>query len=459
MSEPSENLLLRIRTETLRLNLERAHSNLLELPSISGHVAEIQKRMNEVLEEQRDLRDKLANLRKMVSQKDTREAISDAQSRLDLLGDGLEAASNEVEALKSKSFLVKMGPVAKSIWKSLEKSADGPRRKVAEVESRLSRPEEAWKVLAEAEKEASEFLFKESVELLGGFALRDTRLDKNICELADALIQSIRAAGDDLSVIPGGIGSMMMTIERIIRLPFTEWTVWALPIAAHEYWRVSVREQFNHHLAISLGHDGAKHLDLDTNQRCLGDAFATYVMGPTYAFAAITLLFSPMHAADDLRVLAVVKMLSCMEPTNKDGFTDSLYQTIMDTLLSEWNAAKHQTGVARAQPDTTIVDRVVPTLFKKLKTFGFPRFSPADWNSAQDWAAKLLDGTSDKIDVSREHDLRHVISAAWIARIKDARTDDITEISTRAQNLADRVKDELTKRPSGVTRRVLRGLT
>ena len=56
--------------------------------------------------------------------------------------------------------------------------------------------------LAEAEMEARKSLFQESIELLGGFALRDARLDEDICELGDKLIQSIRMPGGDLSVIP-----------------------------------------------------------------------------------------------------------------------------------------------------------------------------------------------------------------------------------------------------------------
>jgi hypothetical protein len=454
MSRQSENLLLRIRAETLRLNLDRAHSNLNDLPSISQQFVKIQSHLATVRTEAADLRKNLAKLREMVSQRDMREEVSLAQDCLDGLTDKLTETSDEVEALINKSFLVKMTPVSKGIWERLDTSADAPRAKVAEVESDLTHPERAWKKLAEAEKDASEGLFKESVELLGGFALRDTRLDKDICELGDGLVQSIRAAGDDLSVIPGGIGSMMMSIERIIRLPFTEWTIWALPITAHEYWRVSARKQFNHHLALSLGQEGPKLVENDINQRCFGDAFATYAMGPAYAFAAITLLLDPMRAEDDLRMLAAVSMLRCMDPTEQDGFSQS-YQTVAASLLSEWNAAKHQTGAISVQLDTSVVDRAVPTLFTRLRAFGISNFTVTEWRSVQNWSEKLLDGTSDQIEVSQRHDLRHALNAAWLARVNPARTEDI---SRRAQDLADRIKAELVKRSSDPTRGSLRGL-
>ena len=178
-------------------------------------------------------------------------------------------------------------------------------------------------------------------------------------------------------------------------------------------------------------------------------------MGPAYAYAAITLLFNPTRPEDDERLLATVKMLRCMDPTSPQGLSES-YHTVADRLLSEWKAAKHQIDPAvSTESDITGADKAVPELFKKLKAFGYSSFAVDDWKSVQDWAVTLLDGTSDKIEVSKKHDLRHALNAAWLARVNIDRTEDI---SKHAQKLADRVKAKLAKRSSDTPHKSLIGL-
>jgi hypothetical protein len=224
MSEPPENLLLRIRAETLRLNLDRAHANLKDLPSISEHVEEIHDLLAKARKGAQKLGANVADFCQTMRRNDTPipDAVTNAQTGLDNLVRELATALTKLEVLNSNSFLTKIGPIGQSIWECLDGRAIDLRADVKAIEDSLSHPYEAWKALAKAEADANELVFKESVELLGGFALRDTGLDEDICELADGLIQSIHASAGHLSVIPGGIGSMMMTIERIIRLPFTE---------------------------------------------------------------------------------------------------------------------------------------------------------------------------------------------------------------------------------------------
>jgi hypothetical protein len=452
---PPQTLLLRIRAETLRLNLKRAHSSFRDLPSLSGQFAEIEQCLSTMHERALDLSAKVGELRQQALGRvvPAVKAVSDAQTCLDNIVDDLGAAKAKLTELGSKSFLIQIRAEGQSTWESLNKRAGGLQAAVEAIEKDLSAPD-AWKALSKAEAEANDLVFHESIELLGGIALRDAHLDADICDLAEALIRSIRASGNYPSVIPGGISTMMMKIQRFIRLRFPEWTIWGLPFVAHELWRVSAREQFDDLLARSLGADGSTLIKDPTMQQCLGDAFATYIMGPAYALAAITLLFDPTHSEDDLRVLATVSMLRRMDDAKPDAFSES-YRTVADDLEAAWRAAKQQTGVTIDPSKARVVEAAVAALFKELDTFGYSYFDVAEWKSLSKWAEKLRGGAVDAIEILPEHDLRHALNAAWLARLDSARTEDISE---HANRLADRVKVELAKRRSDRVRGPLRGL-
>jgi hypothetical protein len=437
---PPQTLLLRIRAETLRLNLKRAHSSFRDLPSLSGQFADIEQCLSTMHERALDLSAKVGELRQQALRQvvPAKEAVKDAQDRLENIVDDLGIAKAKLAELGRKSFLIQIRTEGESTWESLSTRAGVLQADVEAIENDLSNPN-AWNALAKAEAEANDLVFNESIELLGGIAMRDARLDADICDLAEALIRSIRGSGNYPSVIPGGISTMMMKIQRFIRLRYPEWTIWALPSVAHELWRVSAREQFDDLLARSLGSAGS--MEDPTMQQCISDAFATYIMGPAYALAAITLLFDPTRAQDDLRVHATVSMLRHMDDAKPDAFSES-YRTVADDLESAWQAAKQQTGVTIDPSKARVVEAAVAALFKQLYTFGYSYFDVAEWKSLRTWAEKLRDGAVDTIEILPEHDLRHALNAAWLARLDSTRTDDISE---RVNRLADLVKVELAK--------------
>ncbi len=452
-----ETLLLRIRAETLRLNLMRAHAAFKDLPSLLGQFKDFTDCLSNMHECASELSDRVGDLRRGVVRGvvPDKEAVREVHERLENMAEGLANARAKLTELGEKSFLVQMRAEGETTWQSLKTDAAELQEKVEEIEKDLSGPN-AWQALSEVEAKANDHVFNESIELLGGIALRDARLDADICELADALIRSIRASRTHPNVIPGGISSMMMRIERFIRLRFPEWTIWGLPLAAHELWRVSARAQYDNLLAKPFGPEGSKVIEDPTIQQCLGDAFATYFMGPAYALAAITLLFDPKRAQDDLRVLATVSMLRHMDAAKPDAFSES-YQTVATNLDSAWQAAKQQTGGAAIDPSKArVVEAAVAALFKQLTMFGYAYFTVAEWKSARNWSEKLhSDAAVDGIEISDKHDLRHALNAVWLARLDAARTEDISE---RAHRLAHRVKAEMAKRPAEGQRGQTRGL-
>src|SRR4051794_21842482 len=108
-------------------------------------------------------------------------------------------------------------------------------------------------------------------------------------------------------------------------------------------------------------------------QTCLGDAFATYTIGPAYAYAALTLLLNPIApygpvlnptapgepawGSDECRAQAIFCML---EQMNKNKSPDDGQASFLEPRLdleSAWRAAKAQAGVP-LQPEQDHIDRV-----------------------------------------------------------------------------------------------------
>lgn len=440
---PPETLLLRIRAETLRLNLKRAHAAFKDLPSLKGKFKEFEDRLSNMRECAAELFDKVGDLRRRVFRaevlrtEDVKEVVKHVQDRLETMADDLASARVKLNELGGNSYLAQMKEKGRgqSTWECLNQRAAGLQQDVEKIEKDLSDPN-AWKALSKAEADATDYVFHESIELLGGIALRDAHLDADICDLAEALIRSIRASATDSNVIPGGISGMMMTIERFIRLRFPEWTIWGLPLAAHELWRVSARAELDNLVAKSLEAEGVSLIKDPTIQQCLGDAYATYFMGPAYALAAVTLLFDPTRAQYDLRVHATESMLRRMDPTKAGAFSES-YQTLADNLASAWKAAKQQVGTAIDPSKAEVVEKVVAALFNRLEALGYSHFSVAEWKKARNWADKLQsDAALEEIKTSDNDDLRHALNAVWLARLDAARTEDLSE---RAHRLAHRV--------------------
>ena len=92
--------------------------------------------------------------------------------------------------------------------------------------------------------ERSHEIFRESLELLGGLALRDRIQEEYACRFADELISECATlVGKTTSfAIPATEDMLASTLRRVARVTFPDWHLWALPLVAHEYGQVVVRE-------------------------------------------------------------------------------------------------------------------------------------------------------------------------------------------------------------------------
>src|SRR5262249_55495130 len=136
---------------------------------------------------------------------------------------------------------------------------------------------------------------------------------------------------------------------------------------------------------------------------CLGDAFATYTMGPAYAFFAILLLLDPSspftfgtdNVADDVRVHAICEMLEYMN-SNEAELKNPPYTDVRKELSAAWSDAISQTG-AKPEIDEEkqlSIDKgragyLVKALWKTLKASGYPPFTVDVWDEIKAWVGPL----------------------------------------------------------------------
>lgn len=166
-------------------------------------------------------------------------------------------------------------------------------------------------------------LFNQWVELIGGMAIRKENLDDKICAIADDIIHLCKVStSKDWSglVIPSDKSEIKHSLIRIIRLRFKDWTIWTLPLNAHEYGHIwlngphetnTALPKFIEDMTIELNNLDTrfKPLLVNTNKsipekeivekaknyllELMADTFATYLMGPSYACSAIMLHLNP----------------------------------------------------------------------------------------------------------------------------------------------------------------------
>src|SRR6266508_3431553 len=161
--------------------------------------------------------------------------------------------------------------------------------------------DQCWDAFA-IEQKACRDLFRECLVVVQGALLRSAALDNGLCPIADALLRGLgqrSAVGWDRFTILGE-EALIVPLADIIRLRFPDLTVWSLPVAAHEFGHfverdLTVVDKDNVARAPVqeiLSNEGARE-DRHRNwlREHFADLYATWTVGPAYAWACIHLGF------------------------------------------------------------------------------------------------------------------------------------------------------------------------
>jgi hypothetical protein len=452
----SETLLLKLRAETLQSNLhqmtdclERDPERRADLKTLSSTLDKARKPLNEIRKMMIDL--------EQVQVKEVKDSAEKIDAYLKEALDSFGASGEIVELMKSKCFSVKETSIGDDILKSVNSTATPVVEELNGIRSIVGpppEPVETWKSLRSAGYDKTEATFTSFVELLVGAALRDTGLDEKIGHFADQLLGT---ANCKLLALPTGQqGPSQQTLARafqgIIRVAFPEWTIWTLPAAALEYWKVSGLAEAEPTLKVNLASLPAKDRDSvqADHKEFLGDAYATYTMGPAYACYTIGLRLAPESEPDQLRACMALTMLE--EMGNAANPASPPYADVSRLLLDSWNAARTQLGrqplelaspAAGKDPIAASVRVLVRSLRRTLELTTSIKFGVEIWNEIhnqsdqkESWVTLLLREGGSRIKVPQGADLRHLLNAVWLARVSPER-DPNSDLSTAVNTLVD----------------------
>ena len=356
------------------------------------------------------------------------------------------SAINAVAEMKRSCFHIRPDePVGLVLSKDLTGRISEPVKGLAELNKALALnvPDvEAWKKFRVASLRSQD-IFAEYLDFLGGLALRDIGFDEGISRMAEDLIRTYKTNQPPsypwLALPAARPDAVVKTLARIVRVGFPEWTVWALPFTAHAFWHVIARDDLDD---VVLQETTLEAIP-ERLQTCLADAFATYTMGPAYAYAAFYLLLNPLDAyaanpavaadtaalrvGDDTRAQAILAMLVSMDDTS----ADNEYQTIALNLGSMWASAMEQVAAgertAQTATDNAAVALLVAALGNVLGKCQCASFPSSHWDQMETLDQVLVDRPLQILE------LRSVLNSMWRARV-DPATKDVKSIEDKVRN-------------------------
>jgi hypothetical protein len=470
-----KSLLLRLRAETLQMNLSRLKDHLAtpdrmdDLKKLATTAELVRKSIGMADRARASLREKFGGGEKVAwdERLDLEERDSGAETKtvagtfedlrrdLDQSRDKLELLQKAIGQMKVKCFLVAENPVGSEIVDGLR---DRTKPLIAELGSMQTSEEDTkllaprWTILSNRAA-AAEPIFTDYMELLGGAALRDTGFDEKISYFADELL---KATGGRLLALPVRREALLKTFKQVVRVTFPDWTVWALPSSALELWNVVLHQKVGTTLEASL-----RTLPIEEQNsikpehiQCLGDAYATYTMGPAYSYYAVGLVLALNSEQDQCRLRAILTMLEQME----ESPLGTRYMDVRRQLLTAWNAARDQAGqpalnldvdnaeeADRSDPEGMGVRALVRRFWKTLELETSSKFNAAIWNESTPWVNLLLADKADQIIVPNGVELRHLLNAAWLARVHPDRNSNL-DLNAAVKKLQDKVKERREKR-------------
>ena len=331
----------------------------------------------------------------------------------------------------------------------------------AEAPDDKERLERLWSEYSKAEQACGR-LFSDFVELIGGLAFRDRTWDEWFFGTADHLLRGCAQQVQDESyrtlAVPWMQDTIRCSLTQMIRLRFPDWTVWALPLAAFGFGRIYLtadREKprdIRHRIRteLDLGPDAPFDEELLT---LLADVFATGVMGPAYALAAMRLRLTPEETA---RARVILRTLELLGPHDT---------ALVDELRRDWDACVAVVPLTDAERDAidARVEKVYRTYTRHLREPA--RYPMSKWRSAQHltqrWEDEYADDPTRPPRVGPEEwgnvQVPEVLNAAWYARWKGALPDgrpwDLDHLAQAVQSACNDIVRGAVRQDTGDGRR------
>jgi hypothetical protein len=314
---------------------------------------------------------------------------------------------------------------------------------------------DSWNQLRKSSASCGE-LFEECRGFLGGAMLRSPPREKNICDIADALLVGL--SRETRSPWPGvtlpAKEHFFTETTGLIGLPFPDYGIWNLPIAVHELGHFiapripegsigdedSVSPQLGfpfqdllrQNLQDNLIKDEAEQLSgekvaqkISYLRELFSDLFAVYALGPAYACSCILLRFDPQddtacedgdtHPSHGKRVHTILRGLREMSNTTEGD----PYEKIINNLkvLWDWN-------LKRAGHEKCLDEKEIPPSnalffrFYALLTKFAPTVQYLGWDRAVELSKGLALDRKPEALLKETDAISDVLNAAWLWRLR-----------------------------------------
>jgi hypothetical protein len=278
-------------------------------------------------------------------------------------------------------------------------------------------------------------VFHECLAFLQGGRARGRDVDIKLCEIADGLL-------DQLSYACGlawGRFTILADEEffsdyaQIIRIRFPFHGIWDLPVAAHEFGHFAAHRltagegqarslpfpQFvtDYCVQNKLGREWALYLN-----EFFADAFATYTLGPSYAFTSLLLRFGVATAHDEVdqkhpsyakRAQLILDVLNRMDcEADSKGALDHVIRLLRDL----WDTALNSAEMRKQMPDADgeRLGYLTGELYGILtRTATHARYNR--WDMTAQLQSNVKAGTKAP---TCEYEVRDLLNAAWRARFE-----------------------------------------
>ncbi|MFI5712843.1 hypothetical protein [Kribbella sp. NPDC051620] len=366
-------------------------------------------------------------------------AVEELGRQLSEVTDGLEDVYKRVlEARISlrqlKATIVVLGDRVTS-QSSLDRACGELHTKVAELRAKASAENldgaslrELWREYEDLLITEGRPLFGEYVDFLGGLTMRDTELDDRVCAMTDALLSGFKSVTGHYLPIPARQAALSNALDSVVKLGFPEWSVWGVPLVAHEVGLALARDPREGDIQ-GLLDEWTTEASRERLTELFADIFAAYTVGPAYGCAVLLLRLHPHHdeqpGEDEARDVDRARLL--LETLRAGSDPDSEFRKTVRRLATMWNdavitlaapGAAAAAADAVAPPDESdwldrYLDAVLAVLDRRgaIERFGHQRWAEglAQWGKELDQLGQMR-GTPG--------DVLAVLNLAWAQRLE-----------------------------------------
>jgi hypothetical protein len=285
-------------------------------------------------------------------------------------------------------------------------------------------------------------IFRECLDFLEGALVRGAGLDDGICNIADLLLNQMADQTEirwSRLTILGEREQFDQTAE-IIRLKFPDFSIWTLPIIAHEFGHI-VEQELKDLPPYQNIHPIRTKIDelagTDANKRAsicefFSDLFGIYTMGPAFACTCILLRFNPLNAFSEIgdHPSGAKRVYSILRGLEKMGSQETRhpYSDLIEKLQKIWSQslAANDPNLCLTTSEEDEQNEWMDKLYPELNKRKAAKYPASGWRIAENWFEEWDPNLKEDPDqernlqmpaISPNCNIRDALNAAWLCRM------------------------------------------